>query len=104
MKPLNIIQEKWIEKFIDNFIDDAVIQCNEVKIPLNKNALAMMWPVFKRMFADDMCEKKSNIIAIEDFDEETIKRAIEFVMTGKDSLIEGMSYEEAKQLYLFVCW
>ena len=48
-----------MKKFADNFIiHDAVIQCNEVLIPINKSASAMMSPVFKAMFQVDMEEKK----------------------------------------------
>ena len=47
-----------MKKFVDNFIiHDAVIQCNEVLIPINKSALAIMSPELKAMFQVDM-EKK----------------------------------------------
>lgn len=75
MKSFNIFKEKWMKNFVDNFIiHDAVTQCNEVLIPINKSALAMMLSsVFKAIFQVDMEKKKSNMIVFEDFDEEAIK-------------------------------
>ena len=48
-------------------------------------------PVFKAMFSSSTTEPIQNVVEIEDFDEETVRRMLEYVYTGKTKTLEENS-------------
>lgn len=101
-KPIStIIKEKWIKTFEEQQVADAVIRCNEKEIPFHKKTMAIISPVFKAMFQHELEEKQNGFVMIEDCDEKTVERAIMFINNGDDQLINKLSYDDVKELFVF---
>ncbi|GFT22813.1 speckle-type POZ protein A [Nephila pilipes] len=81
----------------DNLLCDTNLKTNTGIFPAHKSILSARSQVFKAMFTNDMKEKTSEYVYVEDLDDDTIQRMLLYVYTA---VVEDLQWESASQLYV----
>ncbi|CAL1281798.1 unnamed protein product [Larinioides sclopetarius] len=80
----------------DQLLTDVVLKTATKSFPTHRNVLCARSSVFKAMLTNDMKEKNTDCIKVEDLENETVQRLLLFLYS--DSL-EELLWESAIQLY-----
>merc|ERR1712194_166377 len=68
---------------------DAILEAQDVRIPVHRSMLSARSPVFDRMFDAEMAEKATGIVKITDLTPEVVRALCEYMYTGK---VEGDAF------------
>ncbi|CAL1281797.1 unnamed protein product [Larinioides sclopetarius] len=82
--------------YSDKFLTDVVLKTTTNSFSAHKNVLCARSSVFRAMLTNDMKEKNTDCIKVEDLEYETVQRLLLFLYS--DSL-EELQWESAIQLY-----
>ncbi|GFT01640.1 TD and POZ domain-containing protein 3 [Nephila pilipes] len=93
-----ILQEDLYTLFKENLLSDTKLSSRTGRtIPAHKSILSSRSPVFKAMFVNDMKEKSSECVSIEDLDDDTVQRMLLFLYTA---IVEDLEWKSASCLYV----
>ncbi|KAF8771295.1 TD and POZ domain-containing protein 5 [Argiope bruennichi] len=101
----NEIKIPFSDNFNDNlkslydasFLCDVKLKTSTNVYPAHKVVLSASSSVFKAMFSNDMKEKFSSCVDINDFSDDTINRMLLFIYNTR---VEDLTWETASQLYV----
>ncbi|CAL1281801.1 unnamed protein product [Larinioides sclopetarius] len=82
--------------YIDELLTDVVLKTATKSFPAHRNLLCARSSVFRAMFANDMKEKNTDCIKVEDLENETVQRFLLFLCSDG---LEELQWESAIQLY-----
>ncbi|GFT01645.1 TD and POZ domain-containing protein 5 [Nephila pilipes] len=91
-----ILQENLESLYKDNLFSDTKLKTTTGTFPAHKSILSARSPVFKAMFVNDMKEKSSECVYIEDLDDDTVRRMLLYMYTA---VVEDLQWESASALY-----
>ncbi|CAL1283580.1 unnamed protein product [Larinioides sclopetarius] len=77
-------------------LTDVVLKTKTKAFPAHKVWLCARSPVFKTMLSSDMREKNSNIILIDDLEDDTVQQLLLFLYTDQ---LEDLCWDSATKLY-----
>lgn len=83
---LTILSQNFLSLYNDTESSDITISCGNREFNVHKVILIHRSPVFQAMFRNDMLEKSSNTINIEDIDPEAFEVFLRFLYTGQASI------------------
>ena len=72
--------------FLDKNTSDVEIICGERTFDCHQMILSVRSPVFRAMFQNDMAEKRTNRVEIQDLSEEVVAQMLRFIYTGSSNL------------------
>ncbi|CAL1294602.1 unnamed protein product [Larinioides sclopetarius] len=81
----------------ENFLCDVQIKTNNRTFNAHKVILSASSSVFKAMFSNDMKEKDSSTVNIEDLSDDTISGMLHFIYTAR---MENLTWESASDFYV----
>ncbi|CAL1281802.1 unnamed protein product [Larinioides sclopetarius] len=90
------VQDDFKALYNDQFLTDIVLETATKSFPAHKNVLYARSSVFRAMLNNDMKEKNTDCIKVEDLEDETVQRLLIFLYS--DSL-EELQWESATELY-----
>ncbi|GBM09567.1 Speckle-type POZ protein [Araneus ventricosus] len=97
MSPLSYPLNDNLKSLYDkNFLCDVKLKTSTDTFNAHKVILSASSSVFEAMFSNDMKEKDSNCVNIEDLSDETISRMLAYIYTAR---IEDLTWERASLLY-----
>ncbi|GBN74159.1 Speckle-type POZ protein [Araneus ventricosus] len=77
-------------------LTDVEVRTETKSIPAHKTVLCARSPVFKVMMTNDMKEKKTNCIRVDDLEDDIVQQLLLFLYSDS---IENLQWESAIQLY-----
>ncbi|CAL1295606.1 unnamed protein product [Larinioides sclopetarius] len=80
----------------DQSLTDLELKTETKSFPAHKVWLCARSPVFKTMLSSDMREKNSNVIPIDDLEDDTVQQLLLFLYTDQ---LEDLCWESATKLY-----
>ncbi|GFT01636.1 speckle-type POZ protein B [Nephila pilipes] len=92
----NTLQKNLGTLYKENILCDTKLKTETGTFLAHKNILSARSPVFKAMFANDMKEKSSECVYIEDLDDDTVERMLLYLYTAA---VEDLQWESAYELY-----
>ncbi|GFX38473.1 TD and POZ domain-containing protein 4 [Trichonephila clavipes] len=81
----------------ENLLCDVELKTKTRTFPAHKYVLSARSPVFKAMFTNDMRERNSECVNIEDMSDDTINRMLVYIYTA---IVKDLKWESASQLYV----
>ncbi|GBN07960.1 TD and POZ domain-containing protein 5 [Araneus ventricosus] len=84
------------EMYNNEFLTDMAIKTKTKSFPAHKIVLCARSPVFKAMMINDMKEKNSNIIQIDDLEDDIVQNLLLFLYSDN---LETLQWESANKLY-----
>ncbi|GFT44210.1 speckle-type POZ protein A [Nephila pilipes] len=82
--------------YTEQLFCDTKLKTRTQTFPAHKCILGVRSPVFRAMFTNDMREKVSECISIEDLEDDTVQRMLLYMYTDE---LEGLQWESARGLY-----
>ncbi|GFY49441.1 hypothetical protein TNIN_158031 [Trichonephila inaurata madagascariensis] len=82
----------------ENLLCDVEIKTKTSTFPAHKYVLSARSPVFKAMFTNDMKEKNTGCVYIEDLTDDTIRRMLQYMYTATVT-VQDLQWESACRLY-----
>ncbi|KAF8771305.1 TD and POZ domain-containing protein 5 [Argiope bruennichi] len=92
----NALEEDLLWLYTEGFLSDIKLKTNSQTFPAHKSILSARSPVFNAMFKNNMKEKSSKIVEIEDLDDDTVYQMLLYIYTAN---IDDLQWESALQLY-----
>ncbi|GFS95074.1 speckle-type POZ protein B [Nephila pilipes] len=92
----NTSKETFKYLYTEQLFSDTKLKTRTQTFPAHKCILGARSPVFRAMFTNDMREKVSECISIEDLDDDTVQRMLLYMYTDE---LEGLQWESARGLY-----
>ncbi|GFQ90306.1 TD and POZ domain-containing protein 3 [Trichonephila clavata] len=80
----------------ENLLCDTKLKTKTGTFPAHKNILSARSPVFKPMFTNDMRERNSECVNIEDLDDDTVQRMLLYMYTAT---VPDLQWDSACNLY-----
>ncbi|CAL1295578.1 unnamed protein product [Larinioides sclopetarius] len=80
----------------NQLLTDVKLKTNTKTFPAHKVLLCARSPVFSTMLSSDMREKNSNIILIDDLEDDTVQQLLMFLYTDE---LEDLCWDSAMKLY-----
>ncbi|GFY57133.1 TD and POZ domain-containing protein 3 [Trichonephila inaurata madagascariensis] len=93
---LTILQENLESLYKENFLCDTKLMTKTKSFLAHKCILSARSPVFKAMFNNDMRERSSECVNIEDLDEDTVQRMLLYLYTAT---LPDLQWDSACNLY-----
>ncbi|GBO17145.1 Speckle-type POZ protein [Araneus ventricosus] len=84
------------EAYSNQFLTDVELKTKTKSFPAHKILLCARSPVFKAMMTNDMKEKNSNIIQVDDLEDDVVKQLLLFLYSDR---LENLQWESAFKLY-----
>ncbi|GFW62712.1 TD and POZ domain-containing protein 3 [Trichonephila clavipes] len=94
--PTRILIKNLESSYEENLLCDTKLKTKTGSFPAHKNILSARSPVFKAMFTNDMREKNSECVDIEDFDNDTVQRLLLYIYTAT---LQDLRWDSACNLY-----
>ncbi|GFY65735.1 TD and POZ domain-containing protein 3 [Trichonephila inaurata madagascariensis] len=91
-----ILKENLEFSYKENLLCDTKLKTETRSFPANKFILSTRSPVFKAMFTNDMREKDSECVMIEDLDDDTVQRMLQYIYTAT---VPDLQWDSACNLY-----
>ncbi|GFY73685.1 hypothetical protein TNIN_429801 [Trichonephila inaurata madagascariensis] len=91
-----VLTEHFKSLYKENWLCDTKLKTKSGLFPAHKNILGARSPVFKAMFKNDMKEKHSNCVDIEDLDDDTVQRMLLYMYTAT---LPDLQWDSACNLY-----
>ncbi|GFY56065.1 TD and POZ domain-containing protein 3 [Trichonephila inaurata madagascariensis] len=91
-----ILKEDLESSYKDNLLCDTKLKTKTGLFNCHKNILSARSPVFKAMFTNDMREKNSDCVDIEDLDDDTVHRLLLYIYTAT---VQDLQWDSACNLY-----
>ncbi|GFT35069.1 TD and POZ domain-containing protein 3 [Trichonephila clavipes] len=91
-----ILQENLESLYKENLLCDTKLKTKTGTCLAHKNILSARSPVFKAMFNNDMKEKNSEYVYIEDLDDDTVQRMLLYIYTAT---VPDLQWDIACDLY-----
>ncbi|CAL1284159.1 unnamed protein product [Larinioides sclopetarius] len=82
--------------YSSKFLADVEVQTKENSYPAHKIVLCARSPVFKVMMSNDMKEKNSDSILVDDMEDDTVQQLLLFIYSDN---LEDLQWESAIKLY-----
>ncbi|GBO22029.1 Speckle-type POZ protein [Araneus ventricosus] len=82
--------------YSSKFLTDVVLKTKTNSFPAHKTVLCARSPVFKVMMSNDMKEKNSNSIQVDDLEDDTVQQLLLFIYSDN---VEDLQWETATKLY-----
>ncbi|GFU07237.1 speckle-type POZ protein A [Nephila pilipes] len=92
----NTSRETFKYLYTEQLFSDTKLKTRTQTFPAHKCILGVRSPVFRAMFTNDMREKVSECISIEDLEDDTVQRMLLYMYTDE---LEGLQWESARGLY-----
>ena len=80
--PMDDIRKELHSLYQDKIFADVTIRCKKKEFMAHKVILASQSPVFKRMFASDMKESRSNVVTIDDISPAVMFDLLAYIYSG----------------------
>ncbi|XP_055951717.1 speckle-type POZ protein-like [Argiope bruennichi] len=93
----NVLIDNVKSLYDEHFLSDVKLKTSNSVFPAHKFILSAASPVFKAMFSNDLKEKASNCVDIEDLDDDTVRRILVFSYSAS---VEDLTWETASRLYV----
>ncbi|GFY68313.1 TD and POZ domain-containing protein 3 [Trichonephila inaurata madagascariensis] len=93
---IRILQENLESLYKENFLCDMKLKTKTRTFPAHKFILGARSPVFKAMFTNDMKERNSECVNIEDLDDDTVQRMLQYMYTAT---VPDLQWDSACNLY-----
>ncbi|GFY55611.1 TD and POZ domain-containing protein 3 [Trichonephila inaurata madagascariensis] len=93
---LTILQENLESLHKENFLCDTKLMTKTKSFLAHKCILSARSPVFKAMFSNDMKERSSECVSIQDLDEDTVQRMLLYMYTAT---LPDLQWDSACDLY-----
>ncbi|GFQ80568.1 TD and POZ domain-containing protein 5, partial [Trichonephila clavata] len=90
------LKENLESLYEENLLCDTKLKTKTGSFPAHKNILSARSPVFKAMFANDMKEKNSECVDIDDLDDDIIQRMLLYIYTAT---VQDLQWNSACNLY-----
>ncbi|GFY70126.1 TD and POZ domain-containing protein 2 [Trichonephila inaurata madagascariensis] len=91
-----ILQENLESLYKEYLLCDTKLKTKTESFPAHKSILSARSPVFKAMFTNDMREKNSECVIIEDLDDDTVQRMLLYIYTAT---VPDLQWDSACNLY-----
>ncbi|GFY55609.1 TD and POZ domain-containing protein 3 [Trichonephila inaurata madagascariensis] len=91
-----ILLENLESLYKENLLCDTKLKTKTRTFPTHQNILSARSPVFKAMFNNDMKEKNSEYVYIEDLDDDTVQRMLLYIYTAT---VPDLQWDTACDLY-----
>ncbi|GFY68311.1 TD and POZ domain-containing protein 2 [Trichonephila inaurata madagascariensis] len=91
-----ILQEDLESLYKENLLCDTKLKTKTRTFSAHKNILSARSPVFKAMFTHDMRERNSECVNIEDLDDDTVQRMLQYLYTAT---VPDLDWDSACNLY-----
>ncbi|CAL1284120.1 unnamed protein product [Larinioides sclopetarius] len=88
--------DNFREIYNNRLLNDVVLKTKTKAFPAHKIVLCARSPVFKAMLTNDMKEKNSKCIEVEDVEDDTLQQLLLFLYTD---YVENLQWESAIRLY-----
>ena len=82
------LSENFNQFFLSKDMSDIQVRCGDQTFDAHQLILSARSPVFRRMFENEMKEKKNKEVEIQDFDPRIVQEMLKFIYTGKCSVID----------------
>ncbi|GBM88657.1 Speckle-type POZ protein [Araneus ventricosus] len=82
--------------YMNQCLTDVEVRTETKSFPAHKTVLCARSPVFKAMMTNDMKEKKTNCIHVDDLENDIVQQLLLFLYSDN---IENLQWESATQLY-----
>ncbi|GFW20427.1 TD and POZ domain-containing protein 1-like [Trichonephila clavipes] len=92
-----ILQENLEFLYKENLLCDTKLKTKTGEFPAHKNILSARSPVFNAMFNNDMREKNSECVNIEDLDDDTVQTMLLYMYTAT---MPDLQWDRAYNLYV----
>ncbi|GFY68309.1 hypothetical protein TNIN_219481 [Trichonephila inaurata madagascariensis] len=91
-----ILKENLEFSYKENLLCDTKLKTETRSFPANKFILSTRSSVFKAMFTNDLREKNSECVMIEDLDDDTVQRMLQYIYTAT---VPDLQWDSACNLY-----
>ncbi|GIY92846.1 TD and POZ domain-containing protein 4 [Caerostris extrusa] len=91
-----VLKENLGSSFEDGFMSDVKLNAKTCSYPAHKVVLGARSPVFKAMFSSRTTESTCDSVDIQDLDDETVRRMLQYMYTAD---IGSLEWESASDLY-----
>ncbi|GFY65734.1 hypothetical protein TNIN_94081 [Trichonephila inaurata madagascariensis] len=91
-----ILKENLESSFEENFLCDTKLKTKTRTFPAHKFILGARSAVFKAMFTNDMRERNCEGVNIEDLDDDTVQRMLQYIYTAT---VPDLQWDSACNLY-----
>ncbi|GFT30598.1 speckle-type POZ protein B [Nephila pilipes] len=92
----NDLKENLKSLHADQLLSDTKLKTKTNMFPAHKCILSVRSPVFKAMFTSDVREKIDDCVYIDDLDDDSVIRMLNYIYTGE---LEDLQWESARELY-----
>ncbi|PRD22121.1 UNVERIFIED_CONTAM: Tdpoz2 [Trichonephila clavipes] len=92
----HVLEENLETLYKENVLCDTKLKTKTGSFPAHKNILSARSPVFQKMFTNDMREKNSECVDIEDLDDGTVQRLLLYIYTAT---LQDLQWDSACNLY-----
>ncbi|GFY66260.1 speckle-type POZ protein-like B [Trichonephila inaurata madagascariensis] len=92
----HVLKENIESLYKENVLCDTKLKTKTGSFPAHKSILSARSPVFQKMFTNDMREKNSECVEIEDLDDDTVKRLLLYIYTAT---LPDLLWDSACKLY-----
>ena len=80
------LSENFEQFFLSKEMSDVQVKCGDQTFDAHQLILSARSPVFKRMFDNEMKEKRNRLVDIQGFDPIVVQEMLKFIYTGKCSV------------------
>ncbi|GFW29434.1 TD and POZ domain-containing protein 5 [Trichonephila clavipes] len=91
-----VLKQNLESSYREKLLCDTKLKTETGSFPANKFILSTRSPVFKAMFTNDMKEKNGEYVMIEDLDDDTVQRMLQYIYTAT---VPDLKWDSAHNLY-----
>ncbi|GFY56064.1 speckle-type POZ protein-like B [Trichonephila inaurata madagascariensis] len=92
----HVLKENLESLYKENVLCDTKLKTKTGSFPAHKSILSARSPVFQKMFTNDMREKNSECVDMEDLDDDTVQRLLLYIYTAT---LPDLLWDSACNLY-----